>query len=98
MEPVTVTAEHATKTLAGLLRTLLPGQSWNQVRRLIETRRAKVNGEVCLDPARRLKEGDMVELSERPAAKPRHQETIQLRYVDGHVVVVEKPSGVNTVR
>jgi 23S rRNA pseudouridine1911/1915/1917 synthase len=93
-----ISAEQNGVTLAALLRQRLPGQSWNQVRRLIDTRRARVNGELCLDPARRLKEGETVELLAGPAAKSRQSETIILRYIDDHLVVVEKPSGVSTVR
>jgi 23S rRNA pseudouridine1911/1915/1917 synthase len=98
MNPISVTAEHAEKTLAALLRALLPGQSWADVRRLIETRRAKVNGDICLDPARRVHEGEVVEVLPRPAAKPKQPEQVTIRHLDEHVVVVEKPSGINTVR
>jgi 23S rRNA pseudouridine1911/1915/1917 synthase len=98
MEPFPVAAEHAEKTLAALLRALLPGQSWSDVRRLIETRRAKINGELCLDPARRVHEGEVVEVLPRPAAKPEQPEQVTIRHLDEHVVVVEKPSGMNTVR
>jgi 23S rRNA pseudouridine1911/1915/1917 synthase len=94
----TITPDKAGVTLAALLRQWLPSQSWNQVRRLIETRRARVNGELCLDPARRLKEGETVELLDRPAVPPRQAETLVLRHLDEHVVVVEKPSGISTVR
>ena len=93
-----ISAEQNGVTLAALLRQRLPGQSWNQVRRLIDTRRARVNGELCLDPARRLKEGETVELLAGPVAKSRQNEMIILRYIDDHLVVVEKPSGVSTVR
>ncbi len=98
LAPFVLSAEQAGLTLAAVLRQRLPGLSWNQVRRLIETRRARVNGELCLDPARRLKEGETVELLARPAAKPRQQEAIIIRHLDEHLVVVEKPSGVSTVR
>jgi 23S rRNA pseudouridine1911/1915/1917 synthase len=91
-------AEQAGLTLAALLRQRLPGQSWNQVRRLIDTRRARVNGELCLDPARRLKEGETIELLARPEAKRRADEPLILRHLDDHLVVVEKPSGISTVR
>ena len=50
MQPFPITAEHADKTLAAVLRELRPDQSWNQVRRLIHTRHAQINGELCLDP------------------------------------------------
>jgi 23S rRNA pseudouridine1911/1915/1917 synthase len=98
LDPFTLPAEQAGLTLAALLRQRLPGQSWNQVRRLIETRRARVNGELCLDPARRLNEGETIELLARPAPIPRQDETIVIRHLDEHLVVVEKPSGVSTVR
>jgi 23S rRNA pseudouridine1911/1915/1917 synthase len=72
--------------------------SWNRIRRLIESRRVKVNGELCLDPARRLREGQVVEILDRPAPKPRQYEKVKIAYLDTHIVVVEKPSGVSTVR
>jgi 23S rRNA pseudouridine1911/1915/1917 synthase len=98
MNPYPVTAEHSEKTLAAVLRTLLPGQSWSEVRRLIESRRAKINGELCFDAARRVHEGEVVEVLPRPAPKPRQPEQVAIRHLDGHIVVVEKPSGINTVR
>lgn len=93
-----VTAEHAETTLAAFLRAHLPGQSWNQVRRLIATRRVRLHGDLCLDPARRVHEGEVVEFLDRPAAKPRHEEALALRHLDEHLVVVEKPAGIPTVR
>jgi 23S rRNA pseudouridine1911/1915/1917 synthase len=98
LDPFPVPPEQAGQTLAAVLRARLPGLSWSQVRRLVETRRAKVLGELCLDPARRLKEGDSVELTARPAPPPPREESIALRHLDEHVVVVEKPSGLSTVR
>jgi len=94
----TVTAEQAGQTLAALLRRLLPGRSWSEVRRLIEVRQVRVGGELCLDAARRLKEGDVVEVLGRPLPRPRHDDQIRLRHLDGDLVVVEKPSGISTVR
>jgi 23S rRNA pseudouridine1911/1915/1917 synthase len=94
----TVTAEQAGQTLAALLRQWLAGQSWSQVRKLIAARRVKLNGELWLDDARRLKEGDRVVLSSRPEREPALIDNIILRHVDEHVVVVEKPAGIPTVR
>jgi 23S rRNA pseudouridine1911/1915/1917 synthase len=95
---LTISAEQAGQTLAAVLRTLLPGESWNEVRRAVAVRRVRLNGELCLDPARRVKEGDTVEVHARPLPKPRHDDEIKVRHLDEHIVVVEKPSGVNTVR
>src|SRR5262245_37724474 len=49
---LTISAEQTGLTLAALLRALLPDHSWNQVRRVVETRRVRIGGELCLDPAR----------------------------------------------
>src|SRR2546425_12665191 len=84
--------------VTAVLRTRLSGQSWTQVRRLIETRHVRIDGDLCLDPARRLREGQIVEILDRPAPKPRQHETVKIAYLDTHLVVIEKPSGVSTVR
>jgi 23S rRNA pseudouridine1911/1915/1917 synthase len=94
----TVSPEQDQITLAALLRSHLPGQSWNDVRRLIQSRHVRIGDELCLDPARRLRPGDAVHLLNRSAPKPRQQESIVIRYVDEHLAVVEKPSGLSTVR
>lgn len=93
-----IPSEQAGATLAAILRRRRPELSWSQVRRLVTGRRVRVGGELCLDPARRLKEGDKVEVLDRPVAIPRQQEAIVLRHLDEHLVVVEKPSGMATVR
>src|SRR5438270_10501227 len=63
--------EFAGQTLAAVLRSQLPGYSWNDVRKVIAARRAKIDGELVLDPARRVKEGQTVELLARSAPVPR---------------------------
>src|SRR5437016_320078 len=95
----TVTAENANKTLAACLRLWLPGQTWTQVRSLVTARRIKLDGEVWLDDARRLKEGDTVEVLARSEKSPQvHIDQIPIRHIDEHIVVVEKPAGISTVR
>jgi 23S rRNA pseudouridine1911/1915/1917 synthase len=99
MDSFTIPTEQAGETLAAVLRTLLRGRSWKQVRQVVAGRRVKVNGELWLDPARRLKAGDIVGLLGRPEKLPEaFTEDLVVRYLDGHVAVVEKPSGINTVR
>ncbi len=94
-----VSPEQAQQTLAALIRGAGTRMSWSQARRLVEIRRATVNGELCLDPARRLKAGDVVELLPRPAKLPEaFTGELVVRHLDEHVVVVEKPAGINTVR
>jgi 23S rRNA pseudouridine1911/1915/1917 synthase len=95
---LTISSEQDSATLAAIVRGHLPGHSWTQVRRLIESRRIKIGAELCLDPARRLREGQVVEILDRPAPKPRQHEAVKIAYLDTHLLVVEKPPGVSTVR
>lgn len=100
LAPFTVAPQEAGFTLAKVLRSRLGGPSWGDVRKLIAARRVKVGDAVCSDEARRLKENEVVVLLEHPKPLPRaaHPERLVVRHLDEHVVVVEKPSGVNTVR
>jgi len=93
-----VTAALAGKTVAAGLRHFLPGQSWSQVRTLIDGRRVRLNGDVWSDEARRLKEGESLEVLNQAAKKVELLDQIVLRHVDEHVVVAEKPPGIPTVR
>ena len=100
LPPFTIFPAETGFTLAKVLRSRLGGPSWNEVRKLIAARRVKVGDAVCSDDARRLKEGEVVVLLEHPKPLPRvaHPERLVIRFLDEHVVVVEKPAGVNTVR
>src|SRR5437870_5346180 len=93
-----VAADQTQQTLAALLRRWLLGQSWSQVRKLVAGRRVRVNGELWLDDARRLKDGDVVEILARAERPAKLLDSIPIRYIDTHVVVVEKPAGISTVR
>lgn len=97
-ETFTITPEQAGITLAAFLRQHLPGQSWSQIRRLIETRCVTIEDDLCLDPARRLREGLRIAVLPRPMPRPHPHDDIVLRYLDEHLVVVEKPAGMPTVR
>lgn len=96
----TVVAAEAGHTLAKVLRSRLGGPSWGEVRKLIAARRVKVGDAVATDDARRLKDGEVVVLLEHPKPLPRaaHPDRLVVRHLDDHVVVVEKPASVNTVR
>src|SRR5688572_1311558 len=83
----------ANHTLAAALRHWLSGHSWAQVRKLVAARRVTVSGNVCLDPARRLKIGEPVKVLGQAADALPKQEDVQIVYLDAHVVVVDKPAG-----
>ena len=94
----TVTPEQAGCTLAAALRHWLPGQSWKNVRQLIASRHILIRDEVCLDPARRLPAGEAVEVRSHSAPHLPGDQDIIVRSADKDLVVVEKPSGMCTVR
>ena len=45
-----------------------------------------------------VKGGDVVKVWEQPLAAPVREEDVRLAYVDEHLVVVQKPAGVTTLR
>ena len=100
LPPFQVSPQEAGHTLAKVLRSRLQGPSWAEVRKLIAARRVQVGDAVCSDEARRLKENEVVVLHAQPKPLPRtaHPERLVVRHLDEHIVVVEKPAGVNTVR
>ncbi len=91
-------AQHAGQTLTAVLRQLRPGESWSQVRRLVRNRHVQVNGNLCLDEARKLKAGDVIKVWQEPRLPLPRAEDLEIRYRDKHLVVVEKPAGVTTLR
>lgn len=100
MSPNTPQIFHVTdpETLVGTLKFWFKERSWSQVRKLITGRYIQVNGNLCLDEGRKLKPGDVVRLMPEPQRKPPKSEDLKILYLDQHVVVVEKPIGVTTLR
>jgi 23S rRNA pseudouridine1911/1915/1917 synthase len=98
----TVIAPEAEHTLAKVLRSRLHEHlpSWSDVRALIENRRVKIGESICTDAARRVHEGEVIELLAKSTARPRNStaETLVIRHLDDHIVVVEKPAGISSVR
>jgi 23S rRNA pseudouridine1911/1915/1917 synthase len=93
----TVDAAEAGATLAAALRRRLPDKSWAEVRKLCETGKVQVDGEVTLDAATRLRAGQALALrmtARRPNPLPLD---FRIAFEDGHVIVIEKPSGVSSV-
>jgi 23S rRNA pseudouridine1911/1915/1917 synthase len=88
----------AGETLLAALRKWIPETSWNEARRLVRKRHVQVNGNLCLDEARRLKDKEVVKVHKFPLAPPPTAERVKLVYIDDQIVVVEKPSGITSVR
>lgn len=100
--PFPVAVPEVGHTLAKVLRSRMHESqpSWTAVRSLIENRHIRIDGELCTDSARRLKEGEIVELLTNPLHRPKTAtpDGLVIRHLDDHVVVVEKPAGLSSVR
>jgi 23S rRNA pseudouridine1911/1915/1917 synthase len=100
--PFTTTDADAGQTLAAVLRHRLaaggPPMSWGDVRQLIAARRVQVNGTPCVDDARRLRAGESVAVLTTSLRPPPAAGDLVVRFLDDHLVVVEKPAGVLSVR
>jgi len=97
-KPYCVPTELAGQTLAAVVRAQLPGSSWSQVAKQIERSAVRVNQVACLDAARRMKVGDLVEIGQTAAKLTNWSEQVRLLHVDHHLAVVEKPTGLLTER
>lgn len=86
------TVEESTPPIiVGALRSFLPDHSWSQVRKLLKTRRVTVGHNLCVDEARKLKPGDMVEVFADSQPLPPTSANVKVHFVDKDIVVVDKP-------
>lgn len=92
-----VTSDSAGTVLAAIRRHL-PGTSWSAARALLAQHRIAVNGILCVDEARRLVAGDRLEVRSRALPPPPTDRDVAILYLDEHLVVAHKPSGMLTVR
>jgi 23S rRNA pseudouridine1911/1915/1917 synthase len=95
-----IPAELHAKPLDGALR-VFEKVSWADARRLIETGKVRVAGEVVTDGRRKVRGGDKVSVTMR-APSPAKGRLMELEadlvvYADPAVVVVRKPAGISTV-
>lgn len=90
----TVAGDQAGLTVAALVRELAPGTSWSQARELCRGGRVWVNGSAAFDPARRLAQGERVEVRSG-GGKGLSAELIV--HLDPDLAVVRKPAGILTV-
>ncbi len=65
---------------------------------LLRNRQVQVDGNLCDDHQRRMKAGEVVKLLPHTIAAPPTEADIRVHFVDAHVVVVEKPSGMTTMQ
>jgi 23S rRNA pseudouridine1911/1915/1917 synthase len=89
---------HSGRTILDALRKFMPGSSWSDVRKLLAARRVLVSGALCLDEARRLASGEVIEVSALTQARPPAGADVRLVWLDADLVVVDKPAGMTTLR
>jgi len=80
------------------LKKRLEGASWGEIRESIRRRKVQVNGNLCLDPVRKVTPKDVVKLWRESLPKPIEASDIRIVHVDDFLVVVEKPAGITSVR
>ncbi len=93
-----VEAGDAGSTLAAFLRRSLAPLSWAAAEKLARSRRVMIDGNICTDPARRLKGGEVLKILGQAAPAPPKAEDVEIVYMDDAVAVVDKPSGLTTTR
>lgn len=93
-----VRPDEANQTLAAALRRWLPGKSWSEIQRLVQSRYVQINGNLCVDAGRRLKRAEVVRVLPQPAAPPARDQDVRVVYRDQYVLVIEKPAGITTNR
>lgn len=84
-------------TLAATLKRRLPELSWSDARRLCETGKVRVDGQVVLDSAQRVRDGrELAIVMNAPRPRPEVM-GFRVAFEDGHLIIIEKPAGVMSV-
>ena len=86
------------QTLGAAIKKRMSQWSWGQTREAILKRRVQVNGNLCLDQARKVTEKDVVKLWKESLPKPVQPSHVKIVYVDDFLVIVEKPAGITSTR
>ena len=98
MHQFTVEDDSHPAILAALRASLPDKPSWSAVRKLLHARKIAIGGVLCVDEGRRLSQGEEITVADRPFPPPPTDKDVNIRYVDQDIVIVEKPSGMVTLR
>lgn len=93
-----VSDSEAGQSLLASLRRWRPQASGSEAAQLLRNRRVQIDGNLCEDPQRRLKTGEVVKVLPHTIAAPPTEADIRVEFVDDQLLVVEKPSGITTMR
>jgi 23S rRNA pseudouridine1911/1915/1917 synthase len=97
MRILTISGKESGRAVLEILRSRLR-LSRSDARRFVEARQIRLDGEVCRDPARRVKAGQRLQVPEVRRTRPGKTGGPVIRFVDKHLVVVDKPAGLTTMR
>lgn len=89
--------EPSEQTLAARVRSLEPEWSWSKCREVIASGRVQVNGKTILDAASRVANDAVIQISEKRHTAKKALPALQVYFYDAQVMVVEKPSGIESV-
>jgi 23S rRNA pseudouridine1911/1915/1917 synthase len=93
-----ITRAESGRTVTEVVRARL-SVSWSEARRLVGTGRVSLGGEPCRDATGRVRPGQRLEIRQSAEVKGKVTTSRPLiRFVDAHVVVVDKPAGLTTMR
>ncbi|MEZ6061924.1 MAG: RluA family pseudouridine synthase [Planctomycetaceae bacterium] len=90
--------EEPAPTVLAALRGQREGLSWSAARRLLQSHCVAINGVLCVDEARRLTPGETLSIGTHPFPAPPSDDDVAVLHVDQDIVVVDKPSGMVTLR
>jgi 23S rRNA pseudouridine1911/1915/1917 synthase len=100
-QTITVSRAEAGQPVATVLRRRL-SVSWSYACRLLRERRVRLGRTICLDPNQRVVKGQRLEVQdEAMSGSPEARSgtiSIPIPFLDEHIVVVEKPAGLTTMR
>ena len=91
--------EDQADAILSVMRSKMPGElSWSAVRKLLRGRKVAIGGVICLDEGRRVTPGETLAIYDQPLPPPPTDEDVKICHVDEDIIVVEKPSGMLTLR
>jgi len=92
--------EDAGETLVEVLvrRAREASGAWQEANDLVRANRVQVDGNICTDPARLMRAGEVVKVLPHGRAPQARAVDVRIVFADEHLVVIDKPPAVTTLR